>query len=154
MTKEIHATPFGKNPAIFNEIAFTLLPRWFGNPGDSEAYRDSLCDSIGGVEGDILYSQLSVHLYDSAQRTGPFSKSLNVDTTRFMKGVVAYYGQHSDPDLLDGAIFHMGLEGDKEAVDSLFKIRHDKSIGPGLFAIRRSARLSMIEGGVSPSPDR
>jgi hypothetical protein len=35
-----------------------LLPRWYGAPGDWEAYVESAADKVGGEEGDVLYARL------------------------------------------------------------------------------------------------
>ena len=38
-----------------------LLPKWYGKPGDTEAYAAQVADALGGREGDALYFLIAAH---------------------------------------------------------------------------------------------
>jgi hypothetical protein len=40
-----------------------LLPRWYGEIGDSEKYVAEVADSIGGDEGDAIYFQVATYVF-------------------------------------------------------------------------------------------
>jgi hypothetical protein len=42
----------------YNE-AYYLLPKWYGKPGDSEAFGQQIADQIGGQEGDFVYFEVA-----------------------------------------------------------------------------------------------
>jgi hypothetical protein len=39
--------------------AYYLTPRWFGQPGDMEAFLEKAADQIGGEDGDVLYARIA-----------------------------------------------------------------------------------------------
>src|SRR5260370_14273316 len=41
------------------DLASYLLPKWSGEPGDTEKFVQEIADRIGGVKGAILYFQLA-----------------------------------------------------------------------------------------------
>jgi hypothetical protein len=47
---------------LYNSHANYLLPKWYGKPGDSEAFAQSIADRVGGPEGDSIYFQLALSL--------------------------------------------------------------------------------------------
>lgn len=46
----------------YNEYAFALQPRWYGEVGDSEKFADAVAAKIGGAEGAIDYFRLAYNL--------------------------------------------------------------------------------------------
>lgn len=47
---------------FYDTYANYLLPKWYGKPGDSETFAQSIADRIGGSEGDAVYFQLALSL--------------------------------------------------------------------------------------------
>lgn len=45
-------TPF------YIDKAYYLMPRWYGAPGEWEAFAKRSADKIGGIKGDMLYAQI------------------------------------------------------------------------------------------------
>jgi hypothetical protein len=45
------------------DLAFYLLPKWSGEPGDTEKFVKEIADRIGGDKGDILYFQVAAADY-------------------------------------------------------------------------------------------
>jgi hypothetical protein len=42
----------------YHNVADYLLPRWHGEPGDTERFAEAAANGLGGAEGDILYFQI------------------------------------------------------------------------------------------------
>jgi hypothetical protein len=47
---------------FYDTYANYLLPKWYGKPGDSETFAQTIADRIGGAEGDAVYFQLALSL--------------------------------------------------------------------------------------------
>jgi len=45
------------------DLAYYLLPKWSGEPGDTEKFLKDAADRIGGEKGDILYFQVAAANY-------------------------------------------------------------------------------------------
>jgi Domain of unknown function (DUF4034) len=45
------------------DLAYYLLPKWSGEPGDTEKFVQEIADRIGGDKGDILYFQVAAADY-------------------------------------------------------------------------------------------
>jgi hypothetical protein len=45
------------------QLAFYLLPKWSGDPGDTEKFVQEIADRVGGDKGDILYFQVAAANY-------------------------------------------------------------------------------------------
>jgi Domain of unknown function (DUF4034) len=52
----------------YSEYANYLLPKWYGQPGDSEDFLKSTADRIGGAEGDFIYFEVATGLNCCRQR--------------------------------------------------------------------------------------
>lgn len=74
------------NPGVFSyyfaEINY-LLPRWYGQGGDWEAFAEDAANKIGGDDGDVLYARLAWdmkqkriydHLYKESKMSWPRAK--------------------------------------------------------------------------------
>lgn len=51
--------------ACYQQYATALLPKWFGEEGDSEAFAEQVYHKIGGKEGAHIYFEIAVSLIDS-----------------------------------------------------------------------------------------
>jgi hypothetical protein len=61
-TKKLVEDSFGFEPDYFHvyrEYANYLLPKWYGNPGETEAFGQEIADRVGGQEGDFLYFEVA-----------------------------------------------------------------------------------------------
>jgi hypothetical protein len=47
---------------FYDTYANYLLPKWYGKPGDSETFAQTIADRIGGLEGDAVYFRLALSL--------------------------------------------------------------------------------------------
>jgi hypothetical protein len=44
------------------QMAYYLLPRWYGKPNDTATFLQDAADRIGGDEGDVLYARVAWYL--------------------------------------------------------------------------------------------
>ena len=61
-----------------------LLPKWYGKPGDTEAYATQVADTIGGREGDIVYFFIAAAVNCCRALQAPA-----MDETRVQRGFTA-----------------------------------------------------------------
>src|SRR5712691_663058 len=52
-----------------------LLERWYGKPGEWEAFAGASADKIGGENGDVLYAQILWYVHDLRIYGNPISES-------------------------------------------------------------------------------
>jgi hypothetical protein len=43
----------------YSAKAYYLTPRWYGQPGDMEAFLEKAADQVGGEDGDVLYARVA-----------------------------------------------------------------------------------------------
>ena len=65
--------------------ALTLLPWWYGNPGEWEQFARAAADKVGGIEGDILYARI-VWFLDSRVPGPILAETPSIDYKRVFKG--------------------------------------------------------------------
>jgi hypothetical protein len=44
---------------VYREYANYLLPKWYGNPGESEAFGEEISNKVGGKEGQFIYFEIA-----------------------------------------------------------------------------------------------
>jgi hypothetical protein len=59
---------------IIRVQANNLLPKWYGEPGDTEQFVARMADRIGGAEGDATYFFVAETVLTSAVQCGPCSR--------------------------------------------------------------------------------
>jgi hypothetical protein len=47
----------------YRMYAMYMLPKWYGEPGDSERFATQVADKIGGKLGDAMYAEMATSLY-------------------------------------------------------------------------------------------
>ena len=73
---------------FYKNRAYYLLPRWFGAPGEWEAFAAASADRIGGGAGDILYAQIIWSMHDG-RIFGNIFKEADLKWPRVQKGFKA-----------------------------------------------------------------
>lgn len=134
-----------RNSTLQHSLCFLLLPRWHGKPGSTEAYRDSVVDKLGIREGDILYSQLVLSMFDVHGWGQQLSQVMKVDPERVVLGVEAYYESSTDPELMDRALVFTGIERDFELCKRLLTLKADKQLLPSNTVARSPGNFRTIE---------
>lgn len=69
---------------LYSTHARNLLPRWFGEAGESEALLKKRADQIDGAEGDIFYGRI---VWDFATSIGQLSMDSQFDYERAHRGL-------------------------------------------------------------------
>ena len=82
-------TPFYVDKALF------LMPRWYGAPGEWEAFATNSADKIGGVKGDMLYATIVEN--QSENYDGDFLGNSAVSWPRTKRGLQALIANAGDP---------------------------------------------------------
>ncbi|XZE45700.1 hypothetical protein SH467x_000950 [Pirellulaceae bacterium SH467] len=65
----------------------SLLPRWFGEQGDSEKYIEQVSDNLGGKEGDRMYAELILDAMNYQSSELPMARVLNCNLDRMLQGM-------------------------------------------------------------------
>jgi hypothetical protein len=125
-----------------------LLPKWYGKPGDTEAYTAQVADAAGGREGDILYFLVASRLNCCKRAQAPA-----LVETREQQGFAALdqlYGSTNRE--RNEAAFLALRAGDTTAAQALFaRIGNDWSASVWRSKARFDAsRTGQPVGGVMP----
>ncbi len=125
-----------------------LLPKWYGRPGDSQAYASRMADAVGGREGDALYFLVAAHLNCCKRIQAP-----GMDEARLQRGFAAIdqlYG--STTRQRNEAAFLALRAADTTAAQTLFaRIGNDWSAAVwGSKARFDASRTGQPLGGVFP----
>jgi hypothetical protein len=81
-TEQVVEGLYALDPAyyhVYREYANYLLPKWYGTPGEAEAFAESISDRIGGDAGDFVYFELATTIYCGCEIDG--IESLRVPLT-------------------------------------------------------------------------
>jgi hypothetical protein len=109
---------------IYNQYANYLLPKWYGQHGDSEDFLKSSSDRVGGPEDDFIYFQIARDLNCCrAQQQMP-----DLSWDRIKRGFAALeklYGSTNQQ--LNAFAFMAVRQGDSETAQQLFTRIGDNS---------------------------
>jgi hypothetical protein len=145
LSKKIQSGPHVDNPGLHNSLAFMLLPRWYGKPGNSEGYRDSVADTLGGAQGDILYAQLVALMIDAHGLAKPLSTYIEFDAQRVVAGTERFYQRHTSPELLDKVVLLLAAEKKRDLVKQLLHLRAEKGLVPSVIAATAAVAMRTLE---------
>ena len=125
-----------------------LLPKWYGQPGDTEAYATQIADAVGGSEGDALYFLVAAHVNCCKRTQAP-----GLDEARVQRGFAALdqlYGSTNRE--RNEAAFLALRSADTAAAQALFaRIGNDWSAAVWRSKARFDAsRTGQPVGGVLP----
>ena len=86
VTKNLNALML-KTPVRFSipahaAVVLLRLPRWHGEPGDSERYITRIANELGGEEGDKMYASLMINVSKFYPAAEPASDHLDYDGER------------------------------------------------------------------------
>ena len=108
----------GYAPIVTSKFIY-LLPRWYGEKGDSEKYLESECSKLDKLHGDILCAQTAV------RADGSISNVMNnfaFSWPRVRAGMLDLIQMH--PDWIHGRCFYsiLAMEtGDKDSASKAFE---------------------------------
>ena len=96
------------NYAYARRYANYLLPKWYGDPGDAEAFGQEIADRVGGEQGDYLYFQVaSVVACQCGAVQGELSR---MSWPRIRKGYAALNDLYGDSALAENRYAIMAYE--------------------------------------------
>ena len=105
---------------LYESKAYFLLPRWYGQPGDWEAFAAEAGDARGGAEGDILY--MSIARSQAWSERENFFKNTGISYERMQRGFEASLKRH--PDYLwdvNSYCYFACIDNDRDTAKSLFE---------------------------------
>ncbi len=108
----------------YSNLAFYLLPRWYGTPEELSAYIEWITEQVGGTDGDMIYSRLMVDTAHMEQ--GTFIRDYQPDMERIARGFDTMIGKLSLDDrnyMLDRYIRTLQLTQDNERLKSALLMR-------------------------------
>ena len=116
------------SPSAHAAVVLLLLPRWHGNPGDSEQYIIATADKLGGPTGDAMYAQLILFMEKFYPSAEPLSENVEYDAERLVRGLQAYYKQAHSAEYLQQALRALAKEEKWELVRELVKLQTEARI--------------------------
>jgi len=69
----------------FNYAAY-LLPKWYGQDGDTAAFAKQIGDSFGGTKGDLFYFEIGIIALDSDASHLGWASASHLDWARLQRG--------------------------------------------------------------------
>lgn len=95
-----------------------LLPKWYGKPGEAEAFAQSVADRIGGPEGDFVYFEMAANL--NCCRGKP--QMPNISWDRVKQGFAALQQLYGSTNFEKNVMVFMAVhQGDRELAQQLFE---------------------------------
>ena len=120
-------------------LAYYLLPKWSGNPGDTEVFTQEIANRVGGDAGDILYFRVATYVLcgcsDDPHLSWPrilkgFEASERQFGTSMLElNTIAYLASHyrnADAVTADKAITRIGEQWDEETWHTKNNFDHTK----------------------------
>jgi hypothetical protein len=85
--------------SLYRLNIFYLQERWYGRPGEWQAFAKQSADSLGGEKGDILYAQMLWYVHDWRTYGNPIVET-GIEWPRARRGFEALRRQYPDSLLL------------------------------------------------------
>jgi len=102
---------------LYYGYANYLLPKWYGKPGDSEAFAQSIADRVGGPEGDSIYFQLALSLNCCKAK----AQAPAISWDRVKQGFASLQQLYGATNFERNALAFMAVrQGDREFAQQLF----------------------------------
>jgi hypothetical protein len=102
---------------FYTSYANFLLPKWNGEPGDSEAFAKTIADRIGGSDGDAIYFQVALKLNCCEAR----AQAPAISWDRVKRGFASLERLYGSTNYERNALAFMAVrQGDQEFARQLF----------------------------------
>lgn len=107
----------------YQERAYSLLPKWNGEEGDSAKFAQESADRVGGKKGDLLYWQIAANLVCNC---GNQDAQNNFSWLRVRRGYDVLVELYGTSPLRQNQMGYMAVKfGDVVAADELFTVIGD-----------------------------
>ncbi len=105
---------------LYESKAYFLLPRWYGKPGEWEAFAETVADARGGDEGDILY--MSIARSQAWSERADFFKNTSISYERMQRGFEAAIRRNPDyPWDVNSYCYFACIVDDRDTAKKLFQ---------------------------------
>jgi hypothetical protein len=109
---------------FYREYAYYLLPKWYGHPGDAEAFAEEISQKVGGDEGNFLYFEIATQLTCQCDSTD--SDMEHLSWPKIKEGYGALRRLYGLSSLKINRYAHMAVEAeDKTAAKEAFDMIGD-----------------------------
>ena len=103
----------------YREYAYYLLPKWYGEPGEAEAFAEQVSSSVSGPKGKFLYFEIASLLTCQCDSTDTDME--NLSWPKIKEGYAAMGQLYGSSNLKRNRYAHMAVEaGDKAAAREAF----------------------------------
>lgn len=103
---------------FYDAYASYLLPKWYGKPGDSEAFVQTIADRVGGEEGDVIYFQVALSVNCCKSR----AQAPAISWDRVKQGFASLEQTYGSTNYERNALAFMAIrQGDREFAQQLFE---------------------------------
>jgi hypothetical protein len=103
----------------YREYANYLLPKWYGEPGETEAFADEVYKRVGGQQGSFLYFEIASQV--TCQCDSSDSHMENLSWPKIKEGYAALGQLYGYSSLKMNRFAHMAFEAqDKPAAQQVF----------------------------------
>jgi len=105
---------------LYESKAYFLLPRWYGEPGEWEAFAQQTADARGGEEGDILY--MAIARSQAATEGAEFFRNTRISFPRMKRGFEASLRRYPDYVWeMNSYCYFACIAGDRDTARQLFQ---------------------------------
>ncbi len=105
---------------LYESKAYFLLPRWYGEPGEWEAFAQQTADARGGEEGDILY--MAIARSQAATEGAEFFRNTRISYQRMKLGFEASLRRYPDYVWeMNSYCYFACIAGDRDTARQLFQ---------------------------------
>lgn len=105
----------------YREYANYLLPKWYGQPGESEAFAEEISNKVGGKEGKFIYFEIATLV--TCQCDSDASNIENFSWPKIKEGYAALGELYGYSNLKLNRFAHMAVEAnDKAAAQQAFSM--------------------------------
>ncbi|HYL69597.1 MAG TPA: DUF4034 domain-containing protein [Candidatus Limnocylindria bacterium] len=106
---------------FYREYANYLLPKWYGQPGESEAFAEEISNKVGGKEGKFIYFEIATLV--TCQCDSDASNIENFSWPKIKEGYAALGELYGYSNLKLNRFAHMAFEAnDKAAAQQAFSM--------------------------------
>lgn len=131
LANQMFGTPIRYSTPAHSAVALSLLPRWHGEPGDSERYVTNVANRVGGPHGDLMYAQLILYLCKYYPSNEPPSGYLEYDIERVADGLNEFYKRPRSETVMQLAMSVFAREGKLDLYKQAMQLCVDRKIFVG-----------------------
>lgn len=131
--------------------ADNLLPKWYGEPGDTERFVAKFSDQVGGAEGDAAYFFIAEFILTAAEKCIPCEPP-TLSWARIRRGYAAIQSMYGTNNFEKNAYAFLAVyAGDRETARQAFAVIGD-NWNPDVWETRRRFESGRMFPNLTPVP--